>query len=429
MKNTKILISGGGIAGTALAYWLHRHGATPTVVERAGAIRDGGYKVDLRGAALDVVERMGILERIRKLRTDVRGGSVVDAAGRRVASMDGDTFGGRVHGDAELLRGDLNQLLYELTRDDVEYRFDDSIAELHDTAGGVDVTFESGDTGTFDLVIGADGVHSRTRALAFGAEADAGAVRDLGYYVSIFSVPNHLELDRWELTYVGPGRTALVYSTARQDDAKAMFLFASPPLHYDPRDRAAQERLLAEAYAGEGWEVPRLLDGMAAAPDFYFDSLSQVHLDSLVPRPGRAGRRRRLLRLARLRPGHQPGAGRRLRAGRGAGPGRQRHRPRRPRDRHETGFAAYERELRAVRRPEPEARPGQRQADGDAHQEPGADLDGDALGREPAARQGPADGEGRRADPPCGHRNHPQGLLTPAPQQRRRTCPITTPAR
>lgn len=275
MTKQKILISGGGIAGTALAYWLHRRGATPTVVERAGAIRDGGYKVDVRGAALDVVERMGILEQVRKLRTDVRGGSVVNAAGRRVASMDGDTFGGRVHGDAELLRGDLNRLLHEQTRDDVEYLFGDSIAELRDTAGGVDVTFEGGDTRTFDLVIGADGVHSRTRALAFGDDC----VRDLGYYVSIFSVPNHLELDRWELTYVAPGRTALVYSTARQDEAKAMFLFASEPLSYDPRDRAEQERLLAEAYAGEGWEVPRLLEGMAAAPDFYFDSLSQVHLD------------------------------------------------------------------------------------------------------------------------------------------------------
>jgi 2-polyprenyl-6-methoxyphenol hydroxylase-like FAD-dependent oxidoreductase len=121
-------------------------------------------------------------------------------------------------------------------------------------------------------------VRSRTRALAFGPDA-GGAVRDLGYYVSIFSVPNHLGLDREELTYVGPGRTALVYSTARQADAKAMFLFAAPPLTYDARDQVAQRRLLAEAYAGEGWEVPRLLAAMDSAPDFYFDSLSQVHLD------------------------------------------------------------------------------------------------------------------------------------------------------
>jgi 2-polyprenyl-6-methoxyphenol hydroxylase-like FAD-dependent oxidoreductase len=290
MNNIDVLVSGGGIAGTALAYWLRRHGANPTVVERAGAIRAGGYKVDIRGAALDVVRRMGILDDLRALRTDVRGGSVVDATGRRVASMDGDTFGGRVHGDAEVLRGDLHRILYELTAADVEYRFGDSIAALRDTGDGVEVTFERGDTRRFDLVIGADGVHSRTRELAFadgaafsaaaaGGAAGAGGVHHLGYYISIFSVPNRLDLDRWELTYVGPGRTALVYSTARQDEAKAMFIFASPPLAYDPADRGAQQRLLAQAYAGEGWEVPALLGDMPAAQDFYFDSLSQVHLD------------------------------------------------------------------------------------------------------------------------------------------------------
>jgi len=278
MTNSSVLISGAGIGGTALAYWLHRHGARVTVVERAAALRDGGYKVDIRGAALDVVARMGLLDDIRARRTDVRAGSVVNAAGRRVASMDGDTFGGRVHGDAEILRGDLNRLMYERVAASIEFRFGDGIAALTQGPDGVAVTFESGATETFDLVVGADGVRSRTRALAFGPDADA-AVRDLGYYVSIFSVPNHLGLDREELTYVGPGRTALVYSTARQADAKAMFLFAAPPLTYDARDQAAQRRLLTEAYAGEGWEVPRLLAALDSAPDFYFDSLSQVHLD------------------------------------------------------------------------------------------------------------------------------------------------------
>lgn len=276
MRN--VLISGAGIAGTTLAYWLRQHGFAPTVVERAPAIREGGYKIDIRGAALTVVERMGLLDEIRRLRTDVRGGSVVNAAGRRVASMDGDTFGGRQHGDAEILRGDLNRLLYEVTRDDVEYRFGDSITALEQDTDAARVTFASEQTRRFDLVIGADGVHSSTRALAFGPEQDY--VRDLGYYVSICSVPNHLNLDRWELTYVGPGRTALTYSTAGDNStARAMFLFAAEPLAYDRADRARQQRILADAYASEGWEVPRLLAGMAGAPDFYFDSLSQVHMD------------------------------------------------------------------------------------------------------------------------------------------------------
>ena len=277
MKNRTVLISGASIAGTTLAYWLRRHGFTPTVVERASAIRTGGYKIDIRGAALDVVTRMGVMDEIREARTDVRGGSVVDATGRRVASMDGDTFGGREGGDAEILRGDLNRILHDLTEDEVEYIFDDSIDTLTDIGDRVRVTFESGATREFDLVVGADGLHSTTRALTFGPEA--GFVRELGYHVSIFSVPNHLGLDRWELTYVSPGRTALTYSTAGDTGAKAMFLFAANPLAESPADRAGQQRLLADAYAGEGWEVPRLLEGMAGSPDFYFDSLSQVHLD------------------------------------------------------------------------------------------------------------------------------------------------------
>ncbi|MFI0453335.1 FAD-dependent monooxygenase [Actinomadura sp. 6N118] len=277
MKNTNVLISGAGIAGITLAYWLRRHGFSPTVVERAATIREGGYKIDIRGAALEVVERMGLLEEIRSMRTDVRAGSVVNAAGKRVASMDGDTFGGRVHGDAEILRGDLHRMLYERTKDDVRYVFGDSIASMNDVADGVEVTFASGQTGVYDLVVGADGLHSVTRAMAFGPEERF--LRDLGHYISIFSVPNHLNLDREELTYIGPGRTALTYSTAKDTDAKAMLLFSSGPLSHDQRDRSQQEQILHDAYAREGWEVPRMLDGMAGAADFYFDSLSQVHME------------------------------------------------------------------------------------------------------------------------------------------------------
>lgn len=273
MKNTTVLISGAGVAGMTLAYWLRRRGFLPTVVERAAGIRDGGYKIDIRGAALSVVEGMGLLDDVRARVTDVRAGSVVDSAGRRVASMDGDTFGGREHGDAELLRGDLQRLLFEAT-DGVEYLWQDSIAELTDTGAAVDVRFASGVSRTFDLVVGADGLHSVTRAKVFGDEGEY--VRDLGYRVSIFSVPNHLDLDREELTYVSPRRTVLMYATAREAGAKAMFLFADDsPV---PANGAGRQ-LLAERYHGEGWEVAELLSHVDTSPDFYLDSLSQVHMD------------------------------------------------------------------------------------------------------------------------------------------------------
>ncbi|GAB1516784.1 FAD-dependent monooxygenase [Actinophytocola sp. KF-1] len=269
MTNRTVLVSGAGIAGLTLAHWLRRHGFSPTVVERAPGPRTGGYKIDIRGAALRVVERMGLLDDVRARVTGVRVGSVVDARGRRVASMDGDTFGGREHGDAEILRGDLQRLILDATQD-VEYLWGDAIAGLEQTGDAVAVTFASGVTRAFDLVVGADGLHSATRRLVFGD----GHVRDLGHRVAIFSVPGHLGLDREETTYVSPGRTALVYSTAQDAGAKAMFLFADDaPVPEDGR------AYLAEKYRDEGWVVPALLTAMDTADDFYLDSLSQVHLD------------------------------------------------------------------------------------------------------------------------------------------------------
>ncbi|MEV0196492.1 FAD-dependent monooxygenase [Nonomuraea sp. NPDC050691] len=271
---TNILISGASIAGTTTAYWLRRHGFTPTVVERAPAIRKGGYKVDIRGVALDVIERMGLLEAVRARGTDMRHATHYDAAGRPVATMDADLFGGRTGDDAEIMRGDLNELLYDLTRDDVEYIFDDTITGIAEDGT---VTFERSAPRRFDLVIGADGVHSVTRRLAFGPEERFR--RDLGCHISISTVPNHLALDREEAVHAAPGRTANVYSTRQDPTAKALFMWSSPSLSYDHRDLARQKELLAEAMAGAGWEVPTLLEAVRRSDDFYFDSVSQIHMD------------------------------------------------------------------------------------------------------------------------------------------------------
>ncbi|MEU6857359.1 FAD-dependent monooxygenase [Glycomyces sp. NPDC046736] len=273
MSRPRVLVSGAGIAGTALAYWLHQGGFAPVVVERAAELRPGGYKIDVRGAALQVVERMGLLDAVREARTDIRDAYIVNAKGRRFAALDADAFGGRVHGDAELHRGALAALLYE--RSEAKYRFGDSIAALDETGEGVEVRFESGGTERFEFVIGADGLHSRTRALAFGPEAEF--VRDLGYGVASYSVPNELGLDRCEMTYVGPGRTALVYHTAGSEHATALFLWAAAELEV-PRERDARLAVLREAYAGEAWEVPRLLAAAEESPDFYLDTLSQVRM-------------------------------------------------------------------------------------------------------------------------------------------------------
>ncbi|MBF8192995.1 FAD-dependent monooxygenase [Nonomuraea sp. K274] len=271
---TNILISGASIAGTTTAYWLRRHGCTVTVVERAPAIRAGGYKVDLRGPALQVIERMGLLDAVRARSTDMRVATHYDTRGRPIATMDADLFGGRTGDDVEIMRGDLNALLYDLTSADVEYIFDDSVTGI--AADGT-VTFERSRPRRFDLVVGADGAHSVTRRIAFGDEARF--TRDLGHYISICTVPNTLLLDREEAVHAAPGRTANVYSTGRDGSAKALFMWSSEPLTYDHRDVAGQKELLTRAMAGVGWEVPALLEAAREATDFYFDSVSQIHMD------------------------------------------------------------------------------------------------------------------------------------------------------
>ncbi|GAA2214065.1 FAD-dependent monooxygenase [Nonomuraea monospora] len=271
---TNILISGASIAGTATAYWLRRHGHTVTVVERAPAIRTGGYKVDVRGAALQVVERMGLLDAVRARGTDMRVATYYDPAGRPLAAVDAALFGGRTDDDAEIMRGDLNELLYDLTRDDAEYIFDDSITGIAEDGT---VTFERSAPRTFDLIVGADGAHSNVRRLAFGDER--AFTRDLGHYISISTVPNTLGLDREEAVHAAVGRTANVYSTRQDSNAKALFMWSSPPVDYDHRDVAGQKKLVTQAMSGVGWQVPALLEAMRDADDFYFDSVAQIHLE------------------------------------------------------------------------------------------------------------------------------------------------------
>ncbi|WP_155358242.1 FAD-dependent monooxygenase [Acrocarpospora macrocephala] len=273
--NTNILISGASIAGPALAYWLRRHGFTPTVVERAPALRDGGYAVDFRGDVhFTVLRRMGILADVERQRTHMGDMAHVNAAGKKVATIPSGMFSG----DLEILRGDLARILYDATKDHTEYLFDDSITAITEDADGVEVTFERAAPRRFDLVVGADGLHSNVRALAFGPDRDF--IEDLGLHLAIFTVDNHLGLDHTGMMYGVPGKTVGVYSARNNTEAKALFHFGSPPLTYDRRDVQQQKKILAEAFDGVGWETPRLLAAMGDAPDFYFDSISQVHLDT-----------------------------------------------------------------------------------------------------------------------------------------------------
>ncbi|GAT68544.1 FAD-dependent oxidoreductase [Planomonospora sphaerica] len=272
MKNSNVLISGASIAGPALAHWLSRHGCAVTVVEKAPALRAGGQAVDFKGAAhLAVLERMGILAEVRRRQTGGTDQTIVDADGRTLAVIPGEFTGG----DVEILRGDLAALLYERTAADCEYVFGDSITSLTEATGGVHVTFERGAPRTFDLVVGADGIHSNVRRLAFGPESDH--VRFLGHYYALADLGAGLDpgTGSGSAMYNEPGRMAALGGP----ESPAFFVFASGPLDYDRYDTEAQKRILAEAYRGAGWRVPELLAALPGARDLYLDSISKVEID------------------------------------------------------------------------------------------------------------------------------------------------------
>ncbi|OLF14975.1 FAD-dependent monooxygenase [Actinophytocola xanthii] len=279
MRNA--LISGAGVAGAATAYWLRRAGYAVTVVERASGPRTGGQAVDVRGVALEVMDRMGLGERMRAARTTMRGMAMLDGAGVELFRSEDHTFSsGRLDSeDVELLREDLLAMLHEANANRVEYVFDDSISALAQDEHGVRVEFERGGFRTFDLVIGADGMHSTVRRLAFGPEREF--IRHLGMYLSIFPMPNILGLDNWQVWFTdqASGAGGAVYPVRDNTELRVNLGFRSEPLTYDYQDTAQQKRLIAEQLAGLGWEVPKLLAAMADAHVFYFDAMAQIQMD------------------------------------------------------------------------------------------------------------------------------------------------------
>ncbi|MCA2337843.1 FAD-dependent monooxygenase [Mycobacterium avium] len=273
----RILISGASIAGPVLAYWLTRYGFEVTVVERAPTLRKtGGHAVDLFRPAMEISAKMGVLPRIEDLATGTTRLTLYREGRPQPSRIDlTKIYAASSDRHVEIMRDDLSEVYYDAARDDVEYLFGDSITAIEPDGT---VTFEHCAPRTFDVIVGADGLHSNVRRLTFGDEA--GLTRFLGGYLSVVSAPKTLVGPGEMVGHVGVGRFAGIYTADHLDDARAVFLFRSAAeLAYDHRDTARQKELLREAFAGMHDEVDGWLAETERTPTFYFDSITQLRID------------------------------------------------------------------------------------------------------------------------------------------------------
>jgi 2-polyprenyl-6-methoxyphenol hydroxylase-like FAD-dependent oxidoreductase len=270
------LVSGAGVAGSTLAYWLDRRGFEVTVVERAAGQRSSGNPVDVKGPAVAVASQMGIMPQLQAARSQVSQMTFVNASGKKVARMGlGGFQGGAGDLEVEIPRADLASILLMAAGDRAEFLWGDTITGLENHNEAVDVTFEKSPARRFDIVVGADGLHSVVRRLTFGAES--GFIRHMGMYVATLRIDEPFGSEREVIIYNTPGRAVSVHPT--RGHAIAAFIFRHGQVQgMDHRDTGMHQRLITEAFSDAGWRVPELLDRVMGSDDLYFDAVSQVQL-------------------------------------------------------------------------------------------------------------------------------------------------------
>ncbi|MDQ8730208.1 FAD-binding domain [Bradyrhizobium sp. LHD-71] len=275
----KIAINGAGVAGPTLAYWLRRYGHEPVLIEVAPRLRTGGYVIDCWGTGYDVVEKMGLLPMLREQAYNVGEWRLVDGEGHRTGGISTSTLNHLTHGRAMTLqRGALASTIYGAVSNDVETIFGDSVAAIEENGDGVRVSFDRHPARDFDLVIGADGLHSRVREIAFGPESafEIG----LGYHVAAFEVTGYRPRD--ELAYVShnvPGRQISRFAL-RNDKTIFLLVFDTALMGgRSPSTPGERKAVLRDVFGGVAWEAPQILAAMEADDDIYFDRVSQIRME------------------------------------------------------------------------------------------------------------------------------------------------------
>ncbi len=275
----RIAISGTGIAGPTLAFWLERAGHAVTLIEQAPTFRSGGYVIDFWGVGYTVAERMGLIDQVLAHGYQVKEVRLVDAKGATTGGFPASVFARMTHNRyTSLPRGDLAQIIYTAVKDKVETLFGDSITHITDTGSEVDVVLESGTRRSFDLLVGADGLHSNVRRLLWGDQSQF--ERPLGYYVAAFRAKGYAKRDDdVYVTYAEPGRSLSRFSM-RDDDTLFLFILAADQMPgAEPHDPAGHKAALRAVFGASGWEAPQILAALEASRDeLYFDRVSQIEV-------------------------------------------------------------------------------------------------------------------------------------------------------
>lgn len=278
MDNKNILISGAGIAGTALTFWLKKFGFNPTIIEIAPKLREGGYAIDFMGAGYDVAVKMGIANELKKVDIDFSNLKLVDHNDQEKGRMNYQKIKKLMNGRAmTLLRSDLAKTVYASLGKDIEVIFSDTIETIKQNDKEVTVSFKNGNSRNFDLVIGADGLHSNVRKLIFGDENKF--EKYLGYFTSSYTINNFSIGNNAFSMYNFPYKQVAIYSN-KKNQTTTFFIFTSAKkttyLHHDIEN---QKQILRHEFENGGWKCPQLLSALDSTTDFYFDSVSQIKMD------------------------------------------------------------------------------------------------------------------------------------------------------
>ncbi|MEO7043885.1 MAG: FAD-dependent monooxygenase [Ferruginibacter sp.] len=270
----QVLISGASIAGLTLAYWLNRYGYKVTVVEITKGLRRGGSPIDVRGNALNSAKEMGILEKI-KSREFIHTDEIVNAQNETLVSFSLNAQAEYL-GDIEIHRDDLVDILYgNIPMNEVEFLFENRIEKLIQHEGNVEVTFKTGDSESFDFVVGADGAHSAVRKLAFGNEENYS--KFFGEYFAIAEAPDIIpNKPNSAAMYNEPGKMAAIVPF--KNGVHAFVVFRSPKLNWDYKNTEQHKQILKHTFKNSLWRIPEIIDAMLHSDNLYFDEVCQIHM-------------------------------------------------------------------------------------------------------------------------------------------------------